>query len=43
MKFSKNQVALTKKLNSPLQKKDFGKEIQATKNMIVNVTLLEEI
>ena len=34
MKFSKNQVALTKKLNSPLQKKDFGKEIQATKNMI---------
>ena len=34
MKFSKNQLDLSAKLNSPLQKKDFDKEIQATKNMI---------
>ena len=33
-KFSANQLELTEKLNSPLQKKDFEKEIQATKNML---------
>ncbi len=33
-KFSDNQLELTKKLNSPLQKKDFEKEIRETKNMI---------
>ena len=34
LKFSANQLKLTEKLNSPLAKKDFDKEIQTTRNMI---------
>lgn len=33
-KFSETQQKLTEKLNSPLQKRNFDKEIQATKNLI---------